>query len=134
MTAQFSNRNLVVLLIGDAVAILAVTLIGFASHELNLLNLRVAATFVPLWAAWLLVSPWLGLYQPEVIRRPGEIWRAGLAAALAAPAAAVLRGLWLNAPVIPVFALVLGGVTALGIEFWRLAWAFLQRGKLTWTK
>ena len=134
MAAQFSNRNLVVLLFGDAVAILVVTVMGFASHDLSPVNPRIWATFIPMLAAWLLVAPWLGLYQSESIARPIEVWRAGLAAVLAAPIAAVLRGLWLSALVVPVFALVLGAVAALGMMIWRFVWFLLLRGKLSWTK
>lgn len=132
MATQLSNRNLVVLLLGDALAILIVTIIGFASHELSPINPRVWATFVPMLAAWLLVAPWLGLFQVEVIRRPIDVWRAALAAALAAPIAAVLRGLWLNTMVAPIFALVLGAVAALGMLIWRLGWVLILRGKFSW--
>lgn len=133
MTTQFSNRNFVVLLLGDAVTVLIVTLIGFASHELSPFNPRVWATYVPMLAAWLLVAPWLGLFQPEVIRRPIDTWRAGLAAALAAPIATILRGLWLNTLVAPIFALVFGAVAALGMIIWRLGWVLIFRRKISWT-
>jgi hypothetical protein len=37
----------------------------------------------------------------------------------AAPFAAILRGLILNAPIIPIFAIVLAATSALGMLIWR---------------
>ncbi|OGO13254.1 MAG: hypothetical protein A2Y93_05285 [Chloroflexi bacterium RBG_13_68_17] len=57
-----------------------------------------------------------------------QLWRPVLAALLAAPLGAMLRGLWLNAPVLPVFAVVMGAVLGAAMFAWRLlAAAFLRR-------
>jgi hypothetical protein len=41
--------------------------------------------------------------------------------------AAVLRGLMLNAPIIPIFAIVLGAASALGMVVWRALYFLLNR-------
>jgi hypothetical protein len=45
----------------------------------------------------------------------------------AAPFAAMLRGFLLNAPIIPIFAAVLAGTSALGMVIWRGIFLFLNR-------
>jgi hypothetical protein len=44
----------------------------------------------------------------------------------AAPLAAVLRGLILNAAIIPIFVVVLGATSAFGILVWRAIYFFLN--------
>jgi len=109
------------LIVGDALAIGLVTIIGFATHnEAGLSFLpRMAAAFFPLVLGWFLLAPSLGLFQDEIIYNARQLWRPALAALFAAPLAAVLRGLILNAPIIPIFAVVLGVTTALGLVLWR---------------
>jgi hypothetical protein len=104
---------------GDTLAILVVSVIGFLTHNVEL-NWRVLTTFLPYLAAWGMIAPWLGVYQQEMTRQPRFIWRPALAAFLAAPMAAWLRGVWLNQPILPVFVLVLGLSAALGFLVWRL--------------
>jgi hypothetical protein len=62
-----------------------------------------------------------------MISNPSQLWRPALTAIFAAPLAAVLRGFILNAPVIPIFAAVLAGTSALGMLVWRLIWYWLVR-------
>lgn len=116
---MINNRN--ILILGDILAILAVTLIGFATHEeLNTSFLtRISAVFFPLVMAWFLVAPWLGLFQHAVLSNPRQLWRPVLAMTFAAPLAAMLRGLILNAAVIPIFAFVLAVTSAFGMLIWR---------------
>jgi ABC-type xylose transport system permease subunit len=45
----------------------------------------------------------------------------------AAPLAAILRGLLINAPVIPIFAVVLSATSAFGMLIWRGIYLFLSR-------
>jgi hypothetical protein len=121
------NRN--ALILGDILAIGIITLIGFATHgetDLSFLP-RMAATFFPLVMGWFLLAPWLGLFQHEVIYDARQLWRPVLTVLFAAPLAAVLRGWILNAPVIPVFAIVLGASSALGMAVWRLTWYWVTR-------
>lgn len=110
-----------ILILGDLLAIALVTLIGFATHgeaELSFLP-RMAATYFPLSISWFLLAPGLGLFQPQIASDPKQLWRPALTGLFAAPLAATLRGLLLNAPIIPIFALVLGFACALGMFLWR---------------
>ena len=117
------------LMLGDIFAMLAITLAGFATHgELNTSFItRMSALFFPLAIAWVLLSPWFGLFQSEITFNPGQLWRPALAMLFAAPLAAVLRGLILNAPIIPLFVVVLGATSAFGMVIWRGVYLFLNR-------
>jgi Protein of unknown function (DUF3054) len=113
------------LLLGDILAILVVTMIGFLNHYGAITGWRWLSTFVPVLVSWLALAPWLGVYRAEVYCRAGQVWRSGLAALLAAPLAATLRAFWLSeAVIVPVFVVVLGLTNMLGFLLWRLAWAF----------
>ena len=52
------------LIIGDILALLIITLIGFVTHdEMDVSFLgRMSAVFFPLTLAWFLLAPWLGLF------------------------------------------------------------------------
>lgn len=115
--------------IGDFVTLFLLTVVGFASHqELNTAGWRLLTTFLPLCAAWLLSAPVLGLYRYDVYSSPHQLWKSIWAMVLAGPLAALLRGLWLNRPILPIFVLVLTGFGMLGILFWRfLFWLFIAR-------
>jgi hypothetical protein len=118
------------LVIGDVLAFGLITTIGFASHEELAAGSveRMLATFVPFLAAWLLVAPWLGLFGATASEVKSVFWRTPLAALLAAPLGGWLRGLLLGAPILPVFVLVMVGVSALVLTGWRIGiWAFYLR-------
>jgi DUF3054 family protein len=121
------NRS--ALVIGDALALLVTTLIGFATHgELKSeFLLRMMAAVLPLTIAWFLLAPWFGLFQPENASKPKLLWRPLLAMLFAAPLAVVLRGLILNSAILPIFALVFGATSALGVVVWRGLFIFLNR-------
>jgi DUF3054 family protein len=121
--------NTRILIIGDILAIALLTLIGFASHgELTVAFVpRMAAAFLPLLAGWLLLAPILSLYQENVTRSAGQLWRPAFVMLFAGPLATVVRGLLLNAPVIPIFAVVLTTTGAACLTIWRLAWMLLKR-------
>jgi hypothetical protein len=123
--------NISIIILGDLLAIALVTLIGFATHgeaELSFLP-RMAALFFPLSISWFLLAPSLRLFQSETISNPKQLWRPALAMIFAAPLAAVLRGFILSAPIIPIFAAVLAGTSALGMVIWRLIWYMFVRHK-----
>ena len=124
---MINNRN--ILIIGDILAILLITLLGFATHgELDASFItRMSALFFPLLITWFLLSPWLGLFQSEIISNPKQLWRPASAMLFAAPLAAVLRGIILNAPIIPIFAVVLGATSAFGMVIWRGLFFLLNR-------
>jgi len=121
--------NTSILILGDLLAIALVTFIGFATHGEADLSFapRMAALYFPLSISWLLLAPSLGLFQYEMVSNPRQLWRPALTAIFAAPLAAVLRGFILNAPIIPIFAAVLAGTSALGMVVWRLIWCWLVR-------
>jgi hypothetical protein len=107
------------------------TIIGFATHGETAISFlpRMAALFFPFAFAWFLLAPALGLFRIEVTSTPKQLWRPALAMIFAAPLAAILRGFLLNAPVLPIFAAVLAGTSALGMVIWRLIWYSLTRRK-----
>ena len=118
-----------ILILGDILAILIVTVIGFATHgeaDLSFLP-RMSAAFFPLVIAWFLLSPFLGLFQAEITSNPKQLWRPVLAMLFAGPFAAVLRGFLLNAPIIPIFAVVLASTSAFGILIWRGVYFLFSR-------
>jgi len=118
-----------ILILGDILAIALITLIGFATHgetELSFLP-RMAAVFFPLVITWFILAPSLRLFQQEVVFDSKQLWRPALAMTFAAPLAAVLRGLILNAPIIPIFGLVLSATSAFGMLVWRGLYLLLSR-------
>ena len=123
------TRSKQILYIGDAIAIVLLTLMGFASHdELNAAFLpRMLAMLVPLTLAWFLLAPWLGLFEPEITSSPKQLWRPAFAMVFAAPFAAVLRSLLLNTAILPVFAVVLAATSAFSMLLWRGLYLFLNR-------
>ncbi len=116
-------------ILGDSLAIVLVTLIGFITHsETDLSYLpRFLATYIPLTVSWFLLAPWFGLLQPEIASNPKQLWQPALAMLFAAPLAALLRAMILNTAVIPIFAIVLGGTSALGMILWRGIYILLNR-------
>lgn len=119
------------LILGDVLALAIVTLIGFTTHgEAGVSFLpRMAAVFVPLCIGWFLLSPWFGLFQDEIVRDARQLWHPALAMLFAGPLAVVLRGLILNAPIIPIFGVVLSLTSAFGMTVWRTLYFLLRRNR-----
>lgn len=118
--------RIVVLLLGDALTLALTTVFGFAFHdELGARSTRILTTFVPLLAAWLLIAPHLGVFDLRHVGELTQLWRPFWAMVLAAPMAAWLRGVWLDAVILPVFVVVLGGISALALFLWRLMYCFV---------
>jgi hypothetical protein len=117
------------LIVGDVLVLALVTFIGFASHaELTLAFVpRMAAAFFPLIIAWFLLAPWFGLFQDGITKKAHELWRPAFVMLFAGPLAVILRGLVLNAPIIPIFAVVLSVTAPIGLILWRLLWMWLKR-------
>lgn len=115
------------LILGDMLAIAIVTVIGFATHGETSLSFlpRMATTFFPLTIGWFLVAPWLGLFDSQIVSNRRLLWRPVLAMILAAPMAVILRAALLNGAALPLFALILGSTSALGITLWRAIYAWL---------
>jgi Protein of unknown function (DUF3054) len=126
-----------ILILGDIITLLIITLMGFATHGETSISFlpRMLTTFIPLIIAWFLLAPWFGLFdsappQPS----PNSlnlgrvtVGRVGLAMLFAGPLAVVLRGLILNASIIPIFAVVLSATSALGLMIWRMLYLVLNR-------
>jgi hypothetical protein len=126
------SLGFVVLLLGDALTLALTTIFGFAFHdELGTSSTRMLATFIPLLAAWLLIAPHLGAFDLRQMGELGQLWRPFWAMILAAPMAAWLRGVWLDAAIMPIFVVVLGGISALALLLWRVIF-YLIGGKLGW--
>jgi Protein of unknown function (DUF3054) len=127
------SRNIQVtfLALGDITTLALITGFGFATHgELGSAGLRLLTTFIPLLIAWFAVAPFLGAYDLQRAVTPSQLWRPFWAMILAAPLAAWLRGAWLHAPILPIFVLVLGGFSSLGILAWRVVYFLIFSKRL----
>ncbi len=86
------------------------------------------STFIPLVIGWLLIAPYLGVYKLAIIRDPRQLWRPFWAMILSAPMVAWIRGVWLQTPILPIFVVILGGISALALLVWRIiCWFILSR-------
>lgn len=105
-----------------------VTLIGFATHgELEEAGWRILTTYLPLLASWFLMALASDILNLELALNPRQLWRPALSMVLAVPLAVLLRGLWLNRPILPIFAVVLAGFCMLGILIWRVIFLAIAR-------
>ncbi len=110
-----------ILILGDIITLAIVTVIGFASHgTAGSAGARMLTTFIPLVVSWFLVAPFLGVYDLDRVKDIKQVWRPFWAMVLAGPFASWMRGAWLNAPVLPLFVVILGGTGALAILAWRV--------------
>lgn len=115
------------LIIGDVLAVLVVTMLGFATHYGEVTGTRWLTSFLPVLAAWFAVAPFYGAYDPALSQQSTQVWRPLLAAVVSAPLAATLRSLMLNNTVFPVFVLVMMATNGLGFLIWRWLWTRLVR-------
>jgi len=117
------------LIIGDFLTFLIVTLIGFANHNSQFDLLRVLANWLPLCLAWGMAAPVLGLWNAKQLPLQKSWWRFIWAAILSVPLAVVIRGFILNTPTIGIFVLVMVAFSILGLLIWRLIWQLFLRRK-----
>jgi hypothetical protein len=119
-----------ILWLGDALVLALMTVAGFASHDLlgpeGASGIRMLTTFLPFLAAWLLVAPHLGAFDRNHVTDARQLWRPFWAMVLAAPLGAWLRGVWLGAPILPVFVAVVGGLNALALLVWRAVYLLVD--------
>jgi hypothetical protein len=114
------GRVRIILITGDIITLGLVTIFGFASHgTAGTAGVRMLSTFVPLIISWFLVAPFLKVYDPESAASWREIWRPFWSMVISGPMAAWLRGMILGTPILPLFVIILGGVSAIGILLWR---------------
>jgi len=113
---------------GDALALALFTLIGFATHaETGPTFLpRMAAAFFPALAGWLLLAGPLQLYNLSLARQWRHLWRPAYAMLLAGPLAVLLRAIWLQGVVIPIFGVVFTSAGALTLLLWRALWLWVS--------
>ncbi len=125
------NLQRFVLIAGDIITLAIVTVIGFASHgTADTAGSRMLTTLIPLVVAWFLIAPFLQVYDNQISRDGRQLWRPLWAMILASPMAAWLRGLMLSSPILPVFVIILGGVSAVAILVWRgIFWLVATRMK-----
>jgi len=123
-----SYRQLSTLLIlGDFLAFLVITIIGFASHNSQFGLMRILAIWLPLCFAWYLTAPLLGLWKPVQPSLLKNWWKIIWATVLSVPLAVVVRGFILNTPTIGTFVLVMIATSVAGLFVWRLMWFFIQK-------
>ena len=120
-----------VLIVGDIVAIAILTFIGFATHgEAGFSFIpRMAAIFFPSVVAWFILAPWFGLFDLQVIKDFRIFWRIPLAVLFVAPLALAIRGIILNAPIVPIFAIVFTSTNSLGLLVWRTIHKFIFKAE-----
>lgn len=132
MNSGLQARKLwIMLAIGDIAALFLTTVIGFGSHgSLGSAGTRFFTTFIPLVVGWFALAPLIGLFDLRTVREYKQLWRPVYVSLISAPLAGWLRGVMLNAPVLPLFVLILGLSTAMVMLAWRLAALFfLNREK-----
>jgi hypothetical protein len=125
------NKRLLILICGDVVVFALVTIFGFSTHKtLGAAGGRMLATFLPLVAGWGLIAPFLGVYDLQRAANWRHLWRPFWAMVLAGPMVGWLRGVWLGQVILPIFVVVLGGISALSILVWRTVfWLVTTRMK-----
>lgn len=129
--APKSKKLQPILLIGDAVAILAVIAIGLRFHESEAaLAARLAVNFLPFILAWLIAARVLALLWPPRSTQWNGLWHLPVAAAFTAPLASVLRGFALNRPILSVFVLVMFLGLLVGLLIWRAVYIALIAPRL----
>lgn len=118
-----------VLIAGDVLLLGLLTILGFATHGETGASFipRMGTTFLPLVLGWFMIAPWLGLFDEAVTFNFKLLWRIIPAMLFVAPLAVVLRATLLHSAALPIFALVLGGMNALGMLVWRTIYIYLFR-------
>jgi hypothetical protein len=131
MNTTTIKKQHVILIAGDVITLTLVTVFGFASHgTVATAGTRMLATFIPLSIAWFLIAPHLGVFDLERAREARQLWRPFWAMILAAPLGAWMRGVWLKSPILPLFVVILGGVSALCLLAWRTLYVLV----ISWKK
>lgn len=130
MKSGNSKRLFWMLLLGDVLVLFLVTLFGLARHgEMGSASSRILYNLPPVLLAWGMIAPFLGAYSLQNAADIKQIWRPFYAMVLAGPMAAFLRAVLLgNAPILPVFVVVIGGISALALLLWRfIFWILFYR-------
>ncbi len=118
-------------MLGDSLAIAVMTFIGFALHgeaDVSFIP-RMGTTFFPVLIGWFLLAPWFGLFNETVVANFRSLWRIPLAMLFAVPLASSLRAAMLGGAALPLFTLILGFTSALGVFAWRVVYIFIPRSR-----
>ena len=108
-----------ILILGDLAAIGIAVWIGLQFHQLGeTIWQRFAFSFLPWSVAWYFVAINLELFRWRKMSGL-QIGQILMAMILASPLAAMLRATWLGTAALPLFALIMGAVSALAILVWR---------------
>ena len=118
-----------ILIIGDCVAFVLVTSIGFISHNETDTSYfpRYFAALIPLLISWFGFIRWVGLLYEEVVINPQNLICIPLAMIFVIPLAAFLRGLILNSPILPMFVVAFYATNTVGILIWRVIYKIIYR-------
>ncbi len=123
--------ELIVLAVGDLIALVIFAIIGRASHqELTTQGplLAVLNTAAPFMLSWLLVGMVLGMYRGKALfPLTRVIWRTLLAGFVAAPLGVAFRALWLGTHIVWVFMAVAAVFSTLALLVWRVIWSRIRR-------
>jgi hypothetical protein len=121
---QFADRSLGRwAIIGDVVILIAMTVFGFLTHSTLDETWRLFVTTLGVLVSWALVAPWFDAFSEATLTRPSAVWKIALAATIASPFAAFLRGLTLGVGISAAFVLVLIATNGSALVIWRTALA-----------
>ncbi|MEN8113267.1 MAG: DUF3054 domain-containing protein [Actinomycetota bacterium] len=113
------SRHLRIAIIGDIVALIVLTIVGFASHDTLGETTRLIVTTLGALAGWALIAPWFGAFSTDVLTKPAHVWRIALAWIVTAPFALFLRGWILGIEVSTTFILTTIAINGLALILWR---------------
>lgn len=117
---QIADRSLLRwAIIGDAVILIAMTVFGFLTHSTLDETWRLFVTTLGVLVSWALVAPWFDAFSEATLTRPSAVWKIALAATIASPFAAFLRGLILGVGISATFVLVLIATNGFALVIWR---------------
>jgi hypothetical protein len=121
---QFADRSLLRWAIaGDVVVVVTMTVFGFLTHSTLDETWRLFVTTLGVLVSWALVAPWFDAFSETTLTRPSTVWKIALAATIASPFAAFLRGLILGVGISATFVLVLIATNGPVLTIWRAALA-----------
>jgi len=129
---QLADRSLLRwAILGDAIVLIVITVLGFATHGTLGETWRMLITTIGTLIAWAIVAPWFDAFSTGTLTRPSSIWRVAYAWAVAAPFAGFLRGWFLGIGVSSTFILTAIAINGLALVVWRLAYAAINRPPTT---
>lgn len=121
---QLSSTQ-IILLIGDTLVIMLVTLYGGVTHgTLQSDQNTLIVTGFAWWAGWVLLMPFVGYLGEGSYREFNQLWRPLLGMILASPISGFIRGVILNKAIFPLFVIAFGGIASISLFLWRFVFAY----------